>query len=127
LGALEPGQARVRLINATTDVDDLDLYIAGTKTRLQHGIDTSMVTSVTDVDPGTLEIRPQNKPAPPQLSNLKVEADRFYTFMSPERLALWMWFESRIGSTGKVLNLVASPAVILARLRLATTEFQKPD
>lgn len=81
LGSLEPGQARVRLINATLGVGDVDLYLAGGKTRLQHGVDASVVTSFTDVDPGLVEIRPQNKPGPPQLSNLKVEADRLYTFI----------------------------------------------
>jgi hypothetical protein len=78
---VEPGKARVRLINATPDVEDLDLYIAGTKSMIQHGVDASVVTSFTDVDEGTLEIRPVNRPAPPQLSNLKVEADRLYTFV----------------------------------------------
>jgi hypothetical protein len=48
---------------------------------IQHGVDASVVTSFTDVDEGTLEIRPVNRPAPPQLSNLKVEADRLYTFV----------------------------------------------
>lgn len=81
LAEIEPGNARVRLINATPDVDDLDLYIAGTKTRVQHGMDASVGTSFTDVAPGMLEIRPANKPAPPQLSNLKVEGDRLYTFI----------------------------------------------
>ncbi len=69
------------MINATPDVEDLDLYIAGTKSLAQHGVDASVVTSFTDVDAGTLEICPLNQPAPPQLSNLKIEADRLYTFV----------------------------------------------
>ena len=78
---VEPGRARVRLINATPDVEDLALYIAGTKSMVQHGVDASVVTSFTDVDAGTLEIRPVNRPAPPHLSNLKIEAGHLYTFV----------------------------------------------
>jgi hypothetical protein len=78
---VEPGRARVRLINATPDVEDLDLYIAGTESVIQHGVDAGVVTSFTDVDEGTLEIRPADRPAPPQLSNLTVEAGRLYTFV----------------------------------------------
>ena len=99
LAEIEPGNARVRLINATPDVDDLDLYIAGTKTRVQHGMDASVGTSFTDVAPGMLEIRPANKPAPPQLSNLKVEEIACTRSLSRGRRALWIWFELRIGSS----------------------------
>jgi len=81
LAELEPGKARVRLINATVGVDDLDLFVSGTKTRIQHGVDASSASSFTDVDPGTLEIRLPGKAAPPELANLKVEADRLYTFI----------------------------------------------
>lgn len=81
LGALEPGQATVRLINATTDVKDLDLYIQGTGARIGHGVDLRIANSFTVVKPGMLEIRPPGKPARRQLSNLKVEADRLTTFI----------------------------------------------
>jgi hypothetical protein len=81
LRALEPGQARVRLINATADVNDLDLYIEDTGTRIGHGVDPSVASSITDVKPGMLEIRQAGQPAFQRLSNLKVEADRLYTFI----------------------------------------------
>ena len=81
LSAVDPGKARVRLVNATPDVNDLDLYVAGTKMRIQHGVDASMETSFTDVNPGTLEIRPANGSAAPALSNLVIEPDRLYTFV----------------------------------------------
>jgi hypothetical protein len=81
LAAVDPGKARVRLINATPDVNDLDLYLAGTKMRIQHGVDASMETSFTDVNPGILEIHPVNGPTAPQLSNLAIEANRLYTFV----------------------------------------------
>jgi hypothetical protein len=81
LGVLEPGQATVRLINATTDVKDLDLYIQGRGARIGHGVDLGIADSFTVVKPGMLEIRQPAKPALQQLSNLKVEADRLYTFI----------------------------------------------
>jgi hypothetical protein len=81
LAAVDPGKARVRLVNATPDVNDLDLYVAGTKTRIQHGVDASMETSFKDVNPGTLEIRRANGSAAPPLSNLAIEPDRLYTFV----------------------------------------------
>jgi hypothetical protein len=81
LGLLEPGNVRVRLINATADIDDLDLYIAGTKTRIQSGVDASMVTSFADTAPGMLEIRRSNQPPIPALSKIQVEANRLYTFV----------------------------------------------
>jgi hypothetical protein len=81
LGTLEPGQTRVRLINATSDVDDLDLYIQGTNTRIGHGVDPGIANSFTDVKAGLLDVRQRGKPAIKQLTNLKVEADRLYTFI----------------------------------------------
>ena len=33
------------------------------------------------MEAGPVDIRPANRPAPAQLSNLKVEADRLYTFI----------------------------------------------
>ena len=81
LGLLDPGEVRVRLINATTDIDDLDLFMTGTKNRILHGIDGGGITSFTDMEAGSVDIRPANRPASAQLSNLKVEADRLYTFI----------------------------------------------
>ncbi len=51
LGALDPGSSRVRLINATRDVDDLDLFKEGTTTRIAHGVDAGATTSFTDLTP----------------------------------------------------------------------------
>jgi hypothetical protein len=81
LFALEPGQVRVRVINATPNVDDLRLYEAGTQTLLGRGIDAGEANAFTDVDAGSLEIRPVNRPAPPRLSHLMVEAGRLYTYV----------------------------------------------
>jgi hypothetical protein len=81
MGELEPGQARVRLINATTGVADLDLYLAGTNTRIGHGVDPGSANSFTDVKPGMLDIRQAGQPAYQRLSKLKLDADRLYTFV----------------------------------------------
>jgi hypothetical protein len=77
----KPGKAKVRMINATTDVHDLDLYVAGTTEKLQKGVDAAGRTQFSEVAPGTLEIRPLRRPMPSRLSKLVVEPDRFYTFV----------------------------------------------
>ena len=83
LGLLEPGETRVRVINATTEVDDLDLFIAGTKNHLLHGIDagTATSTSFADMEPGSVEIRSPSQAAPTLVGKFEVEGDRFYTFI----------------------------------------------
>ena len=81
LGWVEPGEAGVRLINATTDVDDLDLYLEGSNKRIGHAVDPGMANSITEVLPGTLEIRRPGNPAFEGLANLKVEENRVYTFI----------------------------------------------
>ncbi|MEO8049165.1 MAG: DUF4397 domain-containing protein [Acidobacteriota bacterium] len=83
LGLLDLGEARVRLINATTDVDDLDLFLAGTKNRILHGADSgrTAIMSFADMMAGTVEIRSPSRPAPTLLAKLDVEADRLYTFI----------------------------------------------
>jgi hypothetical protein len=78
---LEPGRARVRLVNATLDVDELDLYAVGSQKTVLHGVDPATATSFVDVDAGTFEVHPRGQLAPPQLANLPVEADRVYTFV----------------------------------------------
>ncbi|MEO5923114.1 MAG: DUF4397 domain-containing protein [Bryobacteraceae bacterium] len=81
LGAIDPGEARIRLINATQDVDDLDLYKEGTNMRIAHGVDAGATTSFTDLAPGSIEVHQGNQPTPMKLSMLPVGADRLYTFI----------------------------------------------
>jgi len=81
LGFLDPGEARVRLINATTNVNDLDLFLAGTTNRILHGVSAASATSVLDMEAGAVEIQVPGRPAPPQFMNLKVEVGRLYTFI----------------------------------------------
>ena len=82
LGLLEPGQARVRLINAATGVDDLALFIAGTPNRILHGISAAVTaTSFVDMEGGTVEIRSPSRPAPTLVKALTVEENRLSTFI----------------------------------------------
>jgi hypothetical protein len=83
LGLIEPGQTRVRLINATADVDDLDLFLAGTTTHVVHGIDVGRVTtsSIGEMEPGVVEIRTPAVQMPATLAKLNVDSNRFYTFV----------------------------------------------
>ena len=83
LGLLEAGETTVRLINATADVDDLDLFVAGARHHLLHGIDagTATTTSFAEMEAGTVEIRSPNRPTPTLVARFPVEADRFYTFI----------------------------------------------
>lgn len=81
LGLLDPGQARIRLINATSDVNDLDLFKEGSTTRITHGVDAGAATSFTDFAPGKVEVHQANKPTPMKLAMLPVESDRLYTFI----------------------------------------------
>ena len=83
LGLIEPGQTRVRLINATADVDDLDLFLAGSTTHVVHGIDVGRVTtsSIGEMEPGVVEIRAPRVDMPAALAKINVESNRFYTFV----------------------------------------------
>jgi hypothetical protein len=81
LSTPKAGKAKVRVINASTDADDLDLFVAGTKNKVRQGVDPSGKTSFAEVDPGALEIRSAQRPAPPRLSRLEVASGGFYTFI----------------------------------------------
>jgi hypothetical protein len=71
----------VRLINATSGVNDLDLYMTGTDKKIEKGLDAAEATSFVEVDPGTFEIRPAKQIAAPRLSKLQIDDGRLYTFV----------------------------------------------
>ncbi|MCU1335751.1 MAG: hypothetical protein JWO19_1332 [Bryobacterales bacterium] len=77
----KPGQAKIRVINATPGVDNLDLYRAGSNKKIEKGVDADASTGFKAVDPGVFEIRPARQPVAPRLTNLAVEANGFYTFL----------------------------------------------
>lgn len=82
LGRIDPGQARVRLINATASVKDLDLYIRSTSTRVLRGSGGGDIVSFAEMYAADVEIRADNKPATGSLADLKVEPGKLYTFIA---------------------------------------------
>ncbi|MEO5926466.1 MAG: DUF4397 domain-containing protein [Bryobacteraceae bacterium] len=83
LGALDPGITRVRLINATANVDDLDMFSEGTKNHIVHGVDAGakVVMSYADMEGGTVEIRSPNGPSPTLVGKFNVDANCLHTFI----------------------------------------------
>jgi len=76
----KPGKAKVRLINATLEIDHLDLHRTGVAKKIGT-VQAGASTDFKDVDPGTFEIRPAKQPLSARLSNLIVEPDHFHTFV----------------------------------------------
>ena len=75
------GDAKIRLINATSAVENLDLYRAGSRRRIERGVDPDGSTKFKAVHPGEYEIHPAKQPLAPRLMKLPVEGGRFYTFV----------------------------------------------
>jgi hypothetical protein len=75
------GAAKVRLINATVGVDNLDLYRAGSSRKIEKSVNADSATSFTQVDPGTFTVHPAKQPVAPRLAKLPVEANRLYTLV----------------------------------------------
>ena len=70
-----------RSINATSGVNDLDLYMTGANKKIEKGLDAAEATSFVEVDTGMFEIRPARQVAAPRLSKLRVDEGRLYTFV----------------------------------------------
>lgn len=81
LSALDPGEARLRVINATKNVDDLALYEAGTNNRIVRAVDAGSFTTFTELQPGLVELRPKMDAPPMKLAMLPVQAGSLYTFI----------------------------------------------
>ncbi|MEI9813946.1 MAG: DUF4397 domain-containing protein [Acidobacteriota bacterium] len=82
LGGLESGESRVRLINATKDVKELDLYTgASDEDRLLHGVraGSSAAMSFVDMTVGPAQIRISGHPT--MLEKIDIEPDRMYTLI----------------------------------------------
>lgn len=82
LGKIDPGIVRLRLINASTDIDDLELYVVGEPKALLHGTDAGKIASFVDMEPGSVEIRTAKGKPYQNFGNIKVEANRLYTFVA---------------------------------------------
>lgn len=78
------GKARVRVINASNDAGEIDVYPQGKNEALFSGINFKSEGGYKEVDPmsGTLEVRPegQNRPVL-SISNVKFDAGKTYTIV----------------------------------------------
>ena len=82
LGKIDPGIVRLRLINATLDIADLELYIIGEPKPLLRGIDAGKTAAFVDMEPGSIEIRTARASRIRTSGDIKVEANRLYTFIA---------------------------------------------
>lgn len=81
LGPPKNGKARVRVINASLDMDHLALHMSGSSKKIGSTVRTGASSDFTDLEPGTYEIRIAERAPVARLSNLSVQADKFYTFV----------------------------------------------
>jgi hypothetical protein len=78
------GKASVRVINASPDVGEVDVYAKEGNKKLFGGVNALKETSYTDIDPmtATLEVRPAGKNnAVLTMPNAKFEAGKIYTIV----------------------------------------------
>jgi len=80
LSSPKPGYVRVRIINAS-GVDDLTLYRAGTKERIQNDVDAGWRSRYADTKAGSFDLRSPKRAAAPALLNIQLEPDRVYTLV----------------------------------------------
>ncbi len=76
------GKAQVRVIHASADAGEVDVYAKGNNTALFDGINYQSASSYTTVDPmtATLEVRPEGQAKPVLIiPNAKFEAGKLYT------------------------------------------------
>jgi len=81
LSLSKPGYVRVRVINAS-NVDDLDLYRAGTKERIQKDVDPGWRSRYAETKAGSFDLRSPKRAAAPALLNIRLEPDRVYTLVA---------------------------------------------
>jgi hypothetical protein len=78
------GKARIRIINAATGVDEVDVFQAGNKDSLVSGVNFNSATGYKEVDPTimTLEIRKKGDKQPSfRISDLNLAAGKTYTII----------------------------------------------
>src|SRR5262245_25289283 len=76
------GKASVRVINASPDAGELDVFVKGKEGELFGGVNPDTVTSYKEIDQmtGALEVRPQGKPnVLLTVPGFKVEPGHLYT------------------------------------------------
>jgi hypothetical protein len=78
------GKASVRIINASPDAGELDIFLKGKEGKLFGGVNPDTVTNYTEIDPvtGGLEVRPQGKTnVLLTVPELKLEPGHLYTII----------------------------------------------
>lgn len=80
----EEGKARVRVVNASRDAGEIDIFIAGNKDPLVSGLNFQSESFYSDVAPGNvaLQVRREGQRAPLlTVKNVNLEAGKIYTFV----------------------------------------------
>lgn len=78
------GKAKVRVINASTNAGDVDLWVAGTRNELLDGVDPDSASSFKEVDPTTAAIevrRDDKKGMPVKVADMPIQAGKLYTVL----------------------------------------------
>ncbi|HXG89328.1 MAG TPA: DUF4397 domain-containing protein [Vicinamibacterales bacterium] len=76
------GKARVRVVHASGDAGEVDVYVVGRTDKLFEGVDFQSVTDYQEIDPvsGSLEVRPEGEAnAMLTVPNVRLEAGKTYT------------------------------------------------
>jgi hypothetical protein len=78
------GKASVRIIHASPDTDEVDVFVKGTNKELFDSVDFQTVTNYNEIDPMTvsLEVRPEGKnDVLLNLQNVTFDAGHLYTII----------------------------------------------
>ncbi len=78
------GKANVRVVHASPDAGEVDVFVKGQTSSLFSGVNPQAVTNYSDVDPMTvtLEVRPQgSKTVALTIPNVSLEAGHLYTIV----------------------------------------------
>lgn len=79
-----PGKARVRVVHASGDAGEFDVYAAGRNDVLFDGVDFQAVTDYDEIDPltGSLELRPEgDSNVMLSVPNVRLDAGKTYTIV----------------------------------------------
>lgn len=85
------GKARVRVVHASGDAGEFDVYAVGRTTVMFDGVDFQSVTDYDEIDPlsGSLELRPQGESnVMLTVSNVRLEAGKTYTIVIVGRVRI---------------------------------------
>jgi hypothetical protein len=78
------GKAKVRVIHAAPGIDRLDIFRAGDKDSIFHGVGFTLVTEYREADPGDTELAVRKRGSKTDelpLKHVKLEAGKLYTII----------------------------------------------